>query len=363
MNQPGGDGAEKTEDATPYKLREARKQGNVFKSVEVNNAVAIVIALLLLVSIGKEFIGRVLMLCKSIFRKAGEVNYAQQDISFLLRDWTSELGREMAPIVLGLLLAGILGSLIQVGLIFSAKPLVPQFSRLNPITGFKNKFSKRLLWDSLKTILKFVVFSLISLQWLIEYWPKALQYTQMAPVAIFKDFLGQSVSLISRLAIALVLMALIDFIHSRKEYLQKMRMSKQEVKDELKRRDGDPHIRSRRRELEAELRKRSASLANVPGADVVITNPTHFAVVLKYDQLKMNAPAIVGMGAGEMARAIRERASECGVPIVHMPPLARHLFKKGKMEQPVPQDCFLSVARALGRAYAIKRKMKDESVS
>ncbi len=356
MAESGSDSAEKTEEATPYKLQEARKQGNVFKSLEVNTAFAMVVALLLVASLGEDFIKRVLEICRAVFLSIGKVDFTISGVSFFIKHWIDAVLHELSPIVVALLMVGVIASFLQIGVIFSAHPLTPKFSRLDPIAGFKNKFSKKMLWESLKTVLKFSVLSAIVFFWLLDFLPSALKYSSMQPRGIFKDFLRQSSSLLWQLVIALLLIALLDFIQSRREYLRKMRMSKQELKDEFKRRDGDPNIKSRRKELESELRKRSASLANVQGADVVITNPTHFAVVLKYDRHTMLAPVIVGLGAGAMAQAIRQRAVGCGVPIVHMPPLARRLFKSGKMEHPIPQDCFVATAKALGQAYAAKRK-------
>jgi flagellar biosynthesis protein FlhB len=360
MAESGSDSAEKTEEATPYKLQEARKQGNVFKSMEVNTAFAMLVALLLVVSLGESFVQGILRICRSIFLSIGKIDFTVSDISFAIKYWINSVLHELSPIVVALTGIGVIASFLQVGVIFSAQPLSPKFSRLDPIAGFKNRFSKKMLWESLKTILKFAVLSSIAFFWLLDYLPSALKYSSMQPSGIFKDFLLQSVNLLWQLAAALIVIAALDFLQSRREYMKKMRMSKQELTDEFKRRDGDPNIKSRRKELEAELRKRSASLNNVQNADVVITNPTHFAVVLKYDRLTMLAPVIVGLGAGDMAKAIRQRAVTYGVPVIHMPQLARRLFKSGKMERPIPQDCFVTTAKALGQAYAAKRKAAIE---
>jgi flagellar biosynthesis protein FlhB len=356
MAESGSDSAEKTEEATPYKLQEARKQGNVFKSMEVNTALAMVVALLLVASLGEGFVKGILGICRSIFLSMGEIDFTVSDISFVIKYWITSVFHELSPIVAALTGVGVIASFVQVGVIFSAQPLSPKFSRLDPIAGFKNRFSKKMLWETLKTILKFSVLSSIAFFWLLDFLPSALKYSSMQPAGIFKDFLLQSANLLWQLTAAFIVIAILDFFQSRREYLKKMRMSKQELTDEFKRRDGDPNIKFRRRELEAELRKRSASLNNVQAADVVVTNPTHFAVVLKYDRLTMLAPIIVGLGAGNMAKAIRERAVTYGVPVIHMPQLARQLFKSGRMEHPIPQDCFVATAKVLGQAYAVRRK-------
>lgn len=356
MAESGSDSAEKTEEATPYKLQEARKQGNVFKSMEVNTAFAMLVALLLVVSLGESFVRGILSVCRSIFLSIGQIDFTVADISSAIKYWINSVLHELSPIVVALTCVGVIASFVQIGVIFSAQPLSPKLSRLDPIAGFKNRFSKKMLWEALKTILKFSVLSSIAFFWLLDYVSSALKYSSMQPAGIFKDFLSQSANLLWQLTAVFVVIAILDFLQSRREYLNKMKMSKQELTDEFKRRDGDPNIKSRRRELEAELRKRSASLNNVQGADVVITNPTHFAVVLKYDRLTMLAPVVVGLGAGDMAKAIRQRAAMYSVPVIHMPQLARRLFKSGKMEHPVPQDCFVATAKALGQAYTVKRK-------
>ena len=354
MAETNSDQSQKTEKATPHKLREARKQGNVAKSTEVNTALAVIAGIVLLLAVGDTFIHNVLDLCRDMLLKAGELSLSQASTVASLSYWMVTALGVLSPIIVVLALVGVLASFIQTGAIFSFHPLKPNLSRLNPVTGFKNRFSQRFLWDTVKTLLKFSVLSAIAGITIVSLIPVMMKFSALQPSAIVSGFNEASAGLLARLACALIVIAILDLLYTRWEYLRKQRMTKQELKDEVKRREGDPGIRSRRKELETELRKRSASLNNVPGADVIITNPTRFAVALRFNRETMIAPHIVGLGSGPMARLMREKAGASAVPVVCMPRLARQLFKVGRIDQAIPQECYVPVAKALRQAYAMR---------
>ena len=169
-------------------------------------------------------------------------------------------------------------------------------------------------------------------------------------------FLDHSASLIFRLLLVLAPIAIIDWLFTRWHYQSDMKMTRKELKDEMKRHEGDPQIKQKRKELERELRQRSETMNNLPEADLVITNPTRFAILLKYDRAKMVAPVVTGKGTGEMARLIREKAYNHRVPVIRSPRLARILFRRCNIDAAIPQEHYVAVARVLSQAYDMRRE-------
>lgn len=351
-NEP--DKHEKTEQATPFKIEEARKKGMVAKSQEVNSLLMVAVGLMLLFSLGPAFAMDVLNICRRIFLSAGTVDLLTGELYLLAKQWVLDLLYAASPIVLFLMLAGIAANLMQTGPIFSSHPLKPDLKKLNPAQGFKRIFSMRILYETAKNLIKLAVYSAI-LYWAAkDEFRSFLQLLSHAPSSYLSSFLNLFGGLIFKLLIAMILVAIIDYLFVKHEYLDKLKMTKKELKDEIKRRDGDPNIKSKRRELERELRKRARSLSSVEGADLVITNPTHYAVVLKYDRNTMRAPHVVGKGADGMAKLIRREASRLQVPIIESPSLTRLLFKKTRIDSAVPERTYPDVARLLGVAYRQK---------
>lgn len=350
------DQSEKTEQPTPFKLQEARKQGNVFKSMEVNHLVALSAGLMLLLSIGERFIHQMFDLCRQLFLDAVKLEFSLDKLHQWAEFRFDDLMVLVSPIIIVLMVAGVLATVIQTGFVFSFHPIKPDIKRINPVEGFKRLFSIKLLFESVKNLVKLAAFTAITYFTITGLvWPIFKLYAH-SPNYLPAFFIEEASGLIFKLLLALVLVAILDFIFSRWDYLKRMRMSRRDIKDEVKRREGDPQVRSKRRELEREMRKRSESVSAVSDADLIITNPTHFAVVLKYDKAAMVAPKITGLGSGGLALKIRREASRFGVPIVNDPPLARKLFKRGKIDGYVPETLYLRVAKALSKAYQIKNQ-------
>ena len=348
------DPSEQTEEATPFKLQDAREKGSVSKSMEVNSFLLMLAALLFLVAAGKAFVDATLALCARIFRSAGRLSFDLPQLLVTGSDWGISGVGILAPLVALLVIVGILATFVQTGPVFSFHPIKPDIERINPVTGFKRIFSIRLLYETLKTLLKLGLFGVVlylTLQGMVKPLLGLYGRDHHSYIGFFNDL---SASLIFRLLIVAAVIAAIDLLYSRWDFLKKMRMSRKELKDEYKRREGDPAIRQKRKALERELRKRSQTLANVPEADLVITNPTRFAVVLKYDRGTMIAPTLVGKGAGEMARLIREKAYQHRVPVIHSPQLARRIFKTCQMDAVIPQENYVAVARLFRQAYRMR---------
>ena len=326
----------------------------VTKSTEVNSLLAVLAGLIFLLAAGKGFIDSTLQLCARIFSSAGKVSFESRQFLDISTDWVFEGIAILAPLVSILLVVAVLSNFVQVGPVFSVFSIKPDIQRLNPVNGFKRVFSLKLLYELVKSLIKLAAFSTILFLSLREFFQPMLglynrSYGQIS--ALFTDY---SANLMFRLLAVLILVAIIDWLYTRWEHQRKMRMTRKELKDEIKRREGDPHIRQKRKSLERELRKRSESLASVPEADLVITNPTRFAVVLKYDRLTMIAPQVTGKGAGEMARLIRTEAYKHRVPVINSPALARALFRDCQIQGSVAQEYYVTLAGLFRQAYALK---------
>jgi flagellar biosynthetic protein FlhB len=257
--------------------------------------------------------------------------------------------------VFGLLIvAGVGASLMQTGPVFSFEPLKPDFDRINPAAGLKRLFSARLLFEAAKSLVKLGVFGYALYAIIDSLLPLALGLAQTPPAAYARLGLDAVVGMMFKLALLMLAVALLDVGYVRWDFGRKMMMSRREMRDEHKRREGDPKVKARIRELQREMRKRGQALKRVPDADVLITNPQHLAVALRYRREELAAPRLVAKGAGELAARMKLLARRHGIPVVENKPLARRLFLRGGLEAGIPQDEYPQVARVLAWVYALR---------
>lgn len=344
----------RSEPATPFKLKEARRRGSVAKSLELNSLFAL-FALLLIVHLRGLPIAR-----EYLQLEAGLLSLAHQlsfDAAAVLH-WLPALlvrGLELVlPLFLLLVAVAIVGTLLQTGPVFSTHPLKPDFDRLNPVSGFKRLFALRLLFELGKNLVKLVLFAAVIWLLLRQLLPGLLGLLGTEPAAYLELSHAWISGTIFKLAMVLAFIALIDVMFTRWSYADKLRMSRRELKEEMKQREGDPQIRARIRELQREQVKRAKAIKRLPDADVLITNPTHLAVALEYRREDMAAPRVSAKGAGEFAAQMRELARRHRVPVIENKPLAQELFTAVELEQQVPERLYPQVARILVRAYALR---------
>lgn len=349
---------DRSEQATPFKMEEARRRGQVAKSLDVNSFFMIAAALGVLVIGGMRFLSEGLLLQQAIFEQAPSVRFEIHD----LVQWLGAVGAAaamiLAPLFVTLLIVSVLSSLVQTGPIFSFFPLKPDPKRLNPIQGFKRIFSKRMLFEAVKTLIKFTALVAVAYFVIRDLFPSLLAMPQVDPKGYPAVLLDAITSLTFKLVLVLLIVAALDFMYTRWDFGKKMRMSRREVKEEVKRREGDPLVRAKIKELQREAAKRSKSLGRVPDADVLITNPTHFAVALQYQRNSMTAPRLIAKGAGETVEKMKAVARQHGVPIIERPPLARLLFREVDIDQTVPENAFESVARVYAEIYATRQTVQ-----
>lgn len=349
---------DKTEAPTARRREEAREQGQVARSPDVTAALLLLATLLLLNNTG----GKIVLAMKQFLEKMlSGASLNDFDPGVALRSFASALGDvgiAMSPLLAGIVIVGILGNILQVGLVLNFARLTPNFEALNPARGFSKIFGSGFKpVPTLINIAKLVVLSLVAYSALHGKIGLIVKAQGMAFEKVFR--LGSTViyAIALRLAIALLVIALLEYIYKRWKLEQDLKMTKSEVKEEMRRMEGDPKIKQRRRQL-AMQRLQQKLKKDVPTADVVVTNPTHFAVALKYDKATMRAPRVVAKGQDFLAQRIREIAIEHGVSILERKPLARALYQNVEVGQEVPEEFYAAIAEILAYVYELTGKSR-----
>lgn len=353
-----GAGGEKTEDATTKKLQDARKEGQVAKSQELTTAAGLMTLFLVL----KTFVGTI----GNSFLKSFANNY--QKIELLSKeDFTVKIAHELVKdtlleivtICLPVFIAGVVMAFVinvfQVKWQITGKPLMPKFNKLNPISGFKKMFSMDKIMELIKSLLKIIVIGIIVYNELSSEVGKLNQLYEIGSLSVVIIMIGNIVINLGIKTSALFLViGLADYFYQRFKFKKDMRMTKQEIKDEFKQQEGDPQIKGRiRQKMRQASQKRM--MQRLPEADVVITNPTHFACALKYDKEVSEAPILIAKGADYLAGKIKEAARENEIPIVENKPLARMLYYNVDLESEIPQELYQMAAEVLAYVYGLKK--------
>lgn len=335
---------DRNEPATPYKLEQARRDGHVARSQEMAGALVFGVAVMGLAWSGTTLWLRLFATWQPAFAALapGQAPWTGPRLGADLFVGTA---RVLVPGLLVLALAAVLGHALQGGLVFSAKPLVPDGQRLHPATQWRRLMSMRAATDALRVLLKLVVLALIGWQACRIWRPAMATIAALPPAAQLAAGVQHLGQLALLAAAAFGLLAVLDMLWTRRSFARDMRMSRRELVEEHKQREGDPRIRRRLRELRRELLQRSRSLQAARTADVVLVNPTHVAVALRYVQGESPAPVVVSKGAGALALAIRTIANRHGVVVVPSPALARRLLREAPLDQPIPVEFHPEVAR------------------
>jgi len=346
----------RSEQATPFKLEEAKKKGQVAKSLDFNTFLVVCGLLAVLAAWGESYWTQLCRLCAQLFASAATLSIEPANVPAI----AATLMRSMLGLILPFACAGMvlatLANVVQTGPIFTVEPIKPKFERIDPVAGFKRVFNKRMLFDALKSVLKLAFFGAISYAFFAALWP-SLPLIATNDLGQQMHWLGSNgVAMLFRLGLALVVVGLIDIAIVRRQFSQQMMMSRREMKEEVKRREGDPQIRAKIRELQRENLKQARSLKRVPEADVLITNPEHLAIALRYDRERMNAPVVVAKGADSWAAQMREIASRHDIPRFERRSVARLLFRRAQIDQAIPNECFLDVARIYAEVGERRRR-------
>ena len=345
---------EKTEPATPHRRQEARKKGQVARSSDLNAAI-VLLAIIMLIYVLRDYLGvNITGYVNHMLSKEMTSTINSDQIFDIYRLMLYLCFKIMAPIFVIAILFGLAANFLQVGFMFASEAVKPKLSNIDPIEGLKKIFSKRALFDFLKTLLKILVIGLVVYYLAKNNLPTLLQLINMDPVRTV-DYLEKIIYKICITAcLAFLIIAALDFAYQKWQFDQTLKMSKDEIKKEMKQTEGDPLIKAKLREKQRLIAMRRM-MQSVPEATVVITNPTHLAVALKYDDKVMQAPQIIAKGAGHIAVRIKEKAVENKIPIYEDKPLARSLYKGSEIGDYVPVELYHAVASVLAAIYSLKR--------
>lgn len=344
---------EKTEEATPQRLREAREKGQAAKSPELSMVMALggVIAILFCCRI--NIVSALLDMLRSSILGIGNISLSPDSVCALFINRSSGILLVLLPFFLFVIIFGIGGNLLQVGFLFNLENLNPKLEKINPLSGLKKIFSKKGAVEILKSILKILITVGVSYLFMRRELDQFFKLIQGSPKDAFLKFGELFAALSWRILGVLFILAFLDYLYQRWEFKKQLMMSKYEVKEEYKRLEGDPFMRSRLRERQKEFIKRRM-LDGVRKSRVVITNPTHLAVALKYKEGEDDVPVVVAKGKGYIAESIKKIAAEHRIAIVENPPVARNLYNEVEIGQKIPPSFYMVVAEIIAFLERVK---------
>ncbi|MDH3233005.1 MAG: flagellar biosynthesis protein FlhB [Alphaproteobacteria bacterium] len=345
--------SQKTEEPTPKRLEDARRKGQVASSREVNHWFMILAGAVSFMALAPGMSNGIVRAISRFVTEPDLIITGRNGIGAALKGMLGEVLLAVLPVIMLLVIAAILAGVVQSGLVFSGERIKPELSKISIAKGAKRLFSLKSVAEFVKSVLKLIIVGGVVTLLFIPIFDDLTSITTMPIVATMTLLQSLAVRLFIGVLAVMSVIAVIDFIYQRFEHMKSMRMSRQEIKDELKQTEGDPQVRARLRQIRTE-RARRRMMAAVPEADVVITNPTHFAVALKYEPQEMSAPRLVAKGADAIAERIREVARDNDVPLVENPPLARALFASVDLEQEIPAEHYKAVAEIISYVFQLK---------
>lgn len=350
------DDAEKTEEPTSKKIEDARKEGNVPKSQDTSSFITLLVAISAFFMIFPFMQERLFYLYRYYQSFIG-VDIGKNDVYLLMITTFREFIFVIIPLASIVAISGVLAGLLQFGFLVTTKPLIPDLKKMDPIKGIKNLISLKKLIEMFKNVLKVTLVMGLAYFYLIDFvkeLPSVIFFSIYDQLSWLRD---KALILITVLLFLFLILALFDLMFVRYNYFKDLKMSKQEIKDEYKQMEGDPQVKARIKRVQMEMSKRRM-MQDIPSADVVITNPTHYAVAIRYNTEKEDAPKIVAKGVDHLALKIKEIAREYDIQIIENPPLARELYKKCELNSMIPETLYKAVAEVLAFVYKSSNKAR-----
>jgi flagellar biosynthetic protein FlhB len=346
---------EKTEKPSPKKRRDAREEGQILQSKEVNTVVILFSCFLALKIFGGFMTKQLSNMMSDIFNEIGDTDILLNPSNLMLNSLKliTVFSIVMAPILMIAFFSSLVVNYAQVGFLFTNKTLKIKLNRLNPIEGFKKMFSKTALVELVKSILKITLVGYIAINYGYSQMTRMIKYPGMESLTVFINFSNLIYGFVLRILGVLLLLSFMDYFFKWREHEKNLMMSKQELKEEYKQSEGDPFIKGKIKEKQRQMAM-SRMMQDVPSADVIITNPTHYAIAIKYDQDKFEAPYIVAKGVDVIAENIKKIAMENLVPLVENRPLARALYDSIDIGESIPEELYEAVAEVLAYVYSLK---------
>ncbi len=347
------DDQERTEQATSKRREETREKGQIARSQEVVSVAILVAGLLFFYFGGSTLMLKTMDVMTTGFREAGTTELTQTTVISIIINYILKGFGILFPLLIAVLVAAILGNVLQFGFLFSTESIQPKIEKISPAKGFKRLFSLRSLVELLKGILKVCIISGVAYLIIRNEFENLIPLADQSTWGMFIYISRVCFKILLAMTVVLVFLAGLDYMYQRWEFEKSIRMTKQEIKDEFKNTEGDPMIKARIRRIQREMAQKRM-MSQVPKADVIITNPTHLAVAVQYLPDQMQAPIVVAKGADFLAEKIREVAKENDVPIIENKPLAQVLYKIVKINSLVPENLYRAVAEVLAFVYEQK---------
>lgn len=347
---------EKTEKATPRKRQEARKKGQVAKSTDINTAISLLVVFLFFLVAGQLLGGAFIDVFHETYQHDLLKTITIEEVHSIFIKLVIEMAYVLGPIMLIALLAGIGANFMQVGFLFSTEAIQMKLSKIDPIQGFKRIYSLRAIVEMIKSILKIIVIGAVTFSVIWFKLDELLTLSQKSLGSSLVFFAKLMVQMGLYASVALLFLAILDYFYQKFDFEKNIRMSKQDIKDEYKKSEGDPLIKSKIKQRQREMAMRRM-MQEVPKADVIITNPTHFAVALKYDEAVRDAPYVIAKGVDHVALKIKEKAKELDIVTIENRPLARALYAQVEIGDSIPEEFFKAVAEILAYVYRLKEKI------
>lgn len=347
---------EKTEKATGKKRSDARKKGQVVFSKDFNMAITFMATMILLNSFGGFIITRLKQDYLYFSNYSGTMDdmYTPTNISIILGKMVTDIMSITAPILFGAMVIGVMLNYFQIGILFTTDPIKMKLDKLNPINGLKQMFSIRSIVELAKNLVKIMILSYVAYAYLQDKMALIVEMMKMDAIQIGLNIWNLLYNLSIRISLILIIIGVVDFIYKKWQNERDLRMSKEEVKEEYKMLEGNPQVKAKIREKQR-MMAMSRMMQEVPKADVIITNPTHFAVAVKYDMTKFAAPYVLAKGQDLIAKNIRKVAEENKIPIVENKPLARELYASVEIGRTIPENLYHAVAEILAFVYKVKK--------
>ena len=353
----GEDSGDKTEEPTPHKLREARKKGQIAKSQEITSAIMLIVSFYTFKALGEQMLKYMASHTVNIFSIL-DVEFSQQLAGMILLESLKIMFMILGPLLLTVFFVVIIIESLQTMFLFSAEALKPKFENLNPINGFKKFFSLKQYVELLKSLIKMTAVGFILFYSIKEFYPLVRESQQHPPMSLIALVGKIIMDTVTRVAIVYFALAILDYFYQKYEYMKSMKMSKKEIKEEYKRLEGDPIVKQRQREAQRAM-SQGRQMGAVPGADVVVTNPTHIAVAIQYKtEDEGGIPIVLAKGQRLIAEQIKQIADEHDIPIIENPPVARLLFSKVEIGHFIPEESFKIVAEILAFVFHLKKKKR-----
>ncbi|WP_311406619.1 flagellar biosynthesis protein FlhB [Liquorilactobacillus uvarum] len=353
-----GDKDGKTERPTAKRLKDARKRGEVPKSQELNAALALLVFAVIMVPSWEFVLNHFMPYMVQMIQQVGRFKVEYRDLSKVGIQAVLMIFLLCAPFMVLSMAIGYLANLFQVGLLFTSKPIKPDFKKINPLNGFKQMFGLRAIFNMSKTLAKFGIIAYLCYQKFIQTIPILINLSSVGTGKILLFVLDFAKDLSLKIALVLLVLSLADYMYQRYTHIKSLRMTKQEIKEEFKQMEGDPKVKSQRKAKYQEMVRNA--VANVKKATVLITNPTHFALAIRYDPEKDEVPILLAKGADKLAQRMKTEARKEHIPMIENRPLAHALYKKVEPGQFVPVDMYESVAEIIALVYRLEEESKDK---